>query len=300
MKLTSHTGVLFVSICIGILSAQAVHAAHATSFLDALYSEVTNRLANPGDNTAVQNAALRSASKTLARDTKHLGADVSALATAAKTLDKRFPGDETLSSLENDALAAYTAEAEALLDEAAARIGTNDIPRGLLKQLMKAEAALNAALASTNGVPERARALAKALNKMRRPVAKVFMMFQEPTPPTPTFEAPTEIPTPKNLTLTETAPSPSETTIFYFHTKDDTGARFLHYSSHNPEELGTWTYTRTSSTTAVVHCNVDFAEPGGTTAPHDFMLTFTGERVGTFTGRNTFMEPIQGTFFIDP
>ena len=298
MKLTSHAGILFVVICVGIVSAQAVHAAHATNFLDALYAEVTNRVANPGTNTAVQNAALRVASKTLGRNTKTLAADVSALARAANLLGKRFPGDATLLSLENAALAAYSAEANAQLDAAALRIGTNAIPKGLTRQLMKAETALNNADMNTDGVPARAKALKQALNKIRRPVAKVFRDYAAPPPPA--FEAPVDVPSPKNLTLTEDAPSPSETTIFYFHTIDNTGARFLHYSSHNPEELGTWTYTKTSSTTAVVSCKVDFAEEGGSRAPHDFDLVFTTERTGTFTGRDTFLDPIQGTFFIDP
>jgi len=75
-------GTVFIILAVaGFSLAPAARAAHATNFLDALQSEVTNRVANPGTNAA-QQRALSSAARSLNRNTKTLAADLGALAVA--------------------------------------------------------------------------------------------------------------------------------------------------------------------------------------------------------------------------
>ena len=295
MKLGFKGIVIATLISSAICSMPLARAAHATNFLDALYQEVTNRVANPGTNTARQKAALKAASNTLGRNTRTLSADLSALATAATVLNTRFAGDATFSSLEETALAFYSAEAHAQLDDARLRIGTNSISRLLSNQLARARIALTNVDNSTSSVPVRARALARVFNQIRMPLAKVAQQF-----PTIPFEAPAEMATGRNLTLYENA-IVNDQNIFYFHTTaGESGGRFLHYSTHNPEELGTWTYERLTSRTAVVHCNVTFTQAGARPAPysHDIPLTFTSATTGTFTAVNCLNETVQGTFIL--
>jgi hypothetical protein len=296
MKLGFKGIVITTLISSAICSMPLARAAHATNFLDALYQEVTNRVANPGTNsTAAQRAALRAASNILGRNTRTFSADLSALATAATVLNTRFESNATFTSLEEDAIADYAAEADAQLDTAELHVGTNAISRVLSNQLAGSRVALSNAVANSNGVPARARALARVFNKMRIPVAKVLRMF-----PTVPFEAPTEMATGRNLTLYENA-IVNEQNIFYFHTTGgEPPVRFLHYSTHNPEELGTWTYERLTPTTAVIHCNVTFTQAGARTPPysHDIPLTFTSATTGTFTAVNCLNETVQGTFVL--
>jgi len=296
MKLGFKGIITIALISFGIASTSPVRAAHATNFLDALYQEVTNRVENPGTNTtAAQRAALRAASNILGRNTRTFSADLSTLATAATVLNTRFPNDATFSSLEATALAFYSAEAHAQLNDADLRIGTNSIPRLLSNQLARARIALTNADNNTNGVPARARALARVFTQIRMPLAKIAQQF-----PTIPFEAPTAMLTGQNLTLYENA-IVNEQNIFYFHTTaGDSGGRFLHYSTHNPEELGVWTYERLTSRTAVVHCNVTFTQAGARPAPysHDIPLTFTSATTGTFTATNCLNETVTGTFVL--
>lgn len=293
MKLMTGKTVLILITSIGVTLVPAARAAHATNFLDALQTEVTNRIANT-NLPAVQQRALVAANKSLNRNTKTLGADLNALSTAANALDKGFPADSTLAALEEISLDAYSAEAHAQLDNADLHLGTNSISKGLSNQLAKIRVALTNADAITNGVPAKARALANVFNRMRNPVTKILRQF-----PTVPFEAPVDIATGQSITLSENAPV-NEQTKFFFHTVDDMSNRYLSYSSDNPAELGTWTYERLTSKTAVLHCMVTLSEvPGGSTAPHDMALTFTSATGGTFTGRNTLLENIAGTFTLE-
>lgn len=296
MKLGFKGTVAITCLLAGMAFTPTTRAAHATNFLDALQGEVTNQLANAGTNvTAAQKAALRAASNILRRNTRTLSADLSALATAATVLNTRFPSNETFIALEEDALADYALEAEAQLDNAELHVGTNRISRALSKQLANLRVALSNAVVNSNSVPVRARALARVYSKMRVPVAKVLKLF-----PTVPFEAPAEIATGRSLTLYENA-IVNEQNIFYFHTLGgEPPAPFRHYSSHNPEELGTWSYERLTSATGVVHCNVTFTQAGARTPPysHDIPLTFTSATTGTFTAVNCLNETIQGTFVL--
>ena len=294
MKLGFNGTVLTILTSTILAFAPAARAAHATNFLNALQQEVTNRVANPGTNTALK-AALTAASHILSRNTRTLSGDLTTLATAATVLNRRFSNDATFSSLEDNALDSYSAEAHAQLDNAELHRGTNSISRVLSNQLAKLHVALTNADANSNGVPAHARALAQVFNKMRTPIARVLRQF-----PTIPFAAPAEIATGKNITLSENAVV-NDQTKFYFHTTaSDTGLRYLHYTSDNPGELGTWTYEHLTSRTAVLHCTVSASEvPGGSTAPHDMSLTFTSATTGTFTGMNTLRENIEGTFTID-
>ena len=294
MKLTTKKTVLILITSIGLAVAPSTRAAHTTNFLNALQTEVTNRIANT-NRPAAQQRALVAANKSLSRNTKTLAADLIALSTAANALDKQFPADSTLAALENDALAAYSDEAHAQLDNAELHLGTNSISKGLSNQLAKIRIALTNADAITNGVPAKARALANVFNRMNRPVAKILQQF-----PTVPFEAPAAIATGQSITLSENAPV-NDQTKFFFHTTDNMDMRFLSYTSDNPEELGTWTYEHLTSKTAVLHCHADFTEAGGTPAPysHDMSLTFTSATTGTFTGVNALAQNITGTFSLE-
>ncbi len=293
MKLTTKKTVLILITSIGLAMAPSAHTTHATNFLNALQTEVTNRIANT-NLPAAQQRALASANKSLSRNTKTLGADLIALSTAANALNKQFTNDSTFATLENDALDAYSDEAHAQLNNADLHIGTNTITKGLSNQLAKVRLALTNADAITNDAPAKARALANVFNRMRNPVAKILQQF-----PTIPFEAPLDIATGQNITLSENAPV-NDQTKFFFHTTDNMGNRYLSYSSDNPAEVGIWTYERLTSTTAVLHCTVTLSEvPGGSTAPHDMALTFTSATGGTFTGGTTLLENISGTFSLE-
>src|SRR5829696_2059645 len=87
MKLTILTKTVLLAIaCVGIGLAPTAQAEHATNFLDALQTDVNDRLANAETNTAAERRALTTAAHTLDRNTKTLGADLGVLASAATTL----------------------------------------------------------------------------------------------------------------------------------------------------------------------------------------------------------------------
>jgi hypothetical protein len=280
--------ILTITTCTGLVPV--ARAAHATNFLNALYSEVTNRVANPGTNSAAQNAALRAANNILGRNTRTFSADLSALATAATVLNTRFAGDATLLSLEENALEAYANEAFVELDGAKVRLEgfTNDVPKGVLRQFIRATNALASFDANTNGVTERARALARVFSKMRVPVMKIFQQH-----PDPAGQSPVTIATSLNLDLG----FPNTPATYYCDTTSDGGVtRSLTYFCNSPAEGGTWEYFKTGDKTATVRCTPS-TPPG--LGVHDFLLIFTTTRVGTFTGSNSQGQSIQGTFLID-
>jgi hypothetical protein len=284
--------VLTITICAGLVPV--ARAAHATNFLDALYSEVTNRVAHPGTNAAAHKAEQRAAN-ILGHNTKTFSADLSALARAATALDKYFADDATLNSLEEDALAAYSNEAHVKLDGAKVRLQgfTNDVPKGVLRQFINATNALASFDANTDSLPERARALARVFNKMRSPVAKIFSKH-----PDPAGQSPVTIATSLNLDLgfDLNTLSTGPTTYFCDTTSDMGVTRSLTYFCNSPAEAGTWEYFKTGEKTATVRCTPSSPPALGV---HDFLLTFTTTRLGTFTGSNASGQSISGTFLID-
>jgi hypothetical protein len=306
------------TICITLaLAALAfshhAHASHATNFLDGLYSEVTNRLANPGtNNSPAALKALSSAARSLNRDTRTLAADLGALASAAEQLNARFAQDETFAELEAGALADYSSEAHARLDGVNLWIGTNNVSKGLSNQVAKASAALDRADATAGGVPAQARALAAAFNRILPVERKVQSLFDAPatpeiptpppvTPPpppppivppgTPGF-APDSIGT-RNMDLKENR-IVNDQTVFYFSTAP-TGAQV--YNVHQPEELGLWQYVRTGADSAVVAVTPNYPQNAGTRLLN---LTFTSATSGTFTATTFDGEVIEGVIVLSP
>jgi hypothetical protein len=303
----------------GLAISQNAVADHATNFLDALQSEVTNRLANADTNTSgAERRALANAARTLDRNTKTLSADLGVLAVAATQLNAYYTNDTTLESLETDALADYSAEARARLDGIYLWIGTNDVNRGVSNRIAKAEAALERANENTNGVPEQARALAAAFNKILPVEKKVQKLFDAPAAPPvipppppppppgtntpPPFTQPTPVPpgTPglapdsigtRHVNLWENA-IVNDQTVFYFSTAQS-GAQI--YNVHHPEELGLWTYVRNGANTGVIIVDPDYPD----NAPQrGLYLTFKTATSGDFTGTTFFGEAIEGTFAI--
>jgi hypothetical protein len=282
MKL-GYKGIVLTILTSTIMAlAPAAHAAHATNFLNALRTEVTNRLATAGTNaTARQKAALRAAGNVLSHNTKTLSADLSALATAATVLGTRFPNDATFASIESDALADYSAEAHAQLENAELHVGTNRISRLLSNQLARLQVALTNADNNSNGVPARARALARVFTQMRMPVAKILRMF-----PTIPFEAPASLS--GGLRAEEDEPVVNDQTIYEFFANGT-------YHADDPEELGLWTYQKTGTKTAVMNLTPNF--PATNMGPHTFNLTFTSATTGTYTGHSAVTgENFVGTF----
>src|SRR5688572_14508688 len=109
MELTTKKTVLILTLIafFGIAFAPAGRAAHATNFLDPLFIEVTNRLANT-NLSAADRQALTKAENSLGRDTKTLAADLTALSSAARALERQFPSNLTFIDLGNDAVDAYS------------------------------------------------------------------------------------------------------------------------------------------------------------------------------------------------
>ena len=292
--------------------SNSARAAHATNFLDGLSSEVTNGLASPGtNNSPAELRALSSAARSLNRNTRTLPADLGALASAAEQLNARFAPDETFAVLEADTIADYSTEAHARLDGVYRRIGTNNASRGLSNQVTKAADALDRADATTNGVPAQARALASAFNRILPLERKVRSQFDEPIilpPPVvtnpPSVTLPSAVPpgTPglapdsigtRNMDLREDA-IVNDQTVFYLSTAQ-TGAQI--YNVHHPEELGLWTYVRTSSDTAVVAVYPNYP---GNASPRLVNLTFTSATTGTFAGTTYYGEAIVGAIVLSP
>ena len=293
------TIVLTIITFIGLVPV--ARAAHATNFLNALDSEVTNRLAHATDSA--DGKVLQHAAKTLGHNTKTLSADVTALAGAAKVLDTRFEDDATLSLLEESALLAYSTEAHNEVTGASVRLlplFSNSIPTRVVHQFLQASNALAEFDANTNDLPSRAHSLARAFTKLRGPVAKIFAAH-----PGPPAMSPLSLVTSQNIQL-ESGQEPNKT-IYYFHTtippSDPHGTRGLTYfanfansAAENSEgNPGTWEYIHTGQATATLRCTAN--SPAG--LMHDFLLTFTTTTQGTFTGSNWAGTNISGIFYID-
>jgi hypothetical protein len=86
----------------------------------------------------------------------------------------------------------------------------------------------------------------------------------------------------------------NDQTVFYLSTAQ-TGAQI--YNVHHPEELGLWTYVRTSSDTAVVAVYPNYP---GNASPRLVNLTFTSATTGTFAGTTYYGEAIVGAIVLSP
>jgi hypothetical protein len=288
-----------IAIILAVIAYTAIvptiHARHRTNFLDALYGEVTSRVADPGTNTARQKAALRAARNILRHNTRTFSGDLSALATAATVLNRRFPGDATLLSLEENALRAYDNEISVKLDGTKVRVEgfSNDIPRRVLRQFIQATNALNSYHANTGGVPQRARALARVFNKAYKPVTAIYKRH-----PHPAGQSPTSIEYSLNLDFfVPRFENPQ--TVYYCDTVDEGGNPTNEYFCKHQDaevERGTWQYIKTGPGTATVRLTP--SSPSGL-GVHEFRLFFETTRTGTFTGSNFQGQAIQGDLLID-
>jgi hypothetical protein len=189
-------GTIYIALA-GMFFSTPARAGHATNFLDALQSEVANRVANTDTNLSkAQRRALSSAARSLNRNTKTLAADLGALASAAGQLDAKFSSDETFTELEANAIADYSTEAHARLDGVDLWLGTNILSRRMSKAVDKAASALGRADATTNTVPAPSRALASVFNKILPLENKVHRLFAEPiiSPPVGTNPPSNDLP----------------------------------------------------------------------------------------------------------
>lgn len=303
-------GTIYITLALaGMFFSTPARAGHATNFLDALQSEVTNRIVTATNLSKAERRALSSAAHSLNRNTKTLAADLGALASAAGQLDAKFSGDETFAELEANAIVDYSDQAHARLDGVDLWLGTNVLSRRISNALDKATSALERADATTNSVPAHAHALASAFNKILPFENKVHRLFNAPAiiPPVVVTNPPSiDLPTPvapgtpglapdsvghANVDLHENA-IVNDQTIFYFSTAQ-TGAQI--YSSHNPEELGLWTYIRTGANAAVFVVTPNYPN----NAPSRLLnLTFTSATAGTFTATTYYGDTIVGTFAV--
>jgi hypothetical protein len=263
-------GILF-ALAVGLALPPLAGAAHAAAFLDPLATDVATRLESPPpDLTPEQERALNSAAKTLSRNSKTLGTDLNLLAKAGTSLDAAFPEDSAFSTLENNALNNYIAEAQAQMNAINDRIGTNEAPISISNQLASAQEALDQANDSSNSVPVRARAVAFALNKIR--VAD--------TQSNRFFKAPASL---DGRTVTLTGKGGFGVTLEPNGTYTIPG---------DPEETGTWSYERTGPATGVIT-----ASPSGGGA-HTLNLTFSNSTRGKFNGVTASDETVNGSFTV--
>ena len=271
MKLIPMNYGILLALACSVAIAPTTRAAHAADYLDPLAADVAARLESPPvDLTAEQGRALNSAAKTLSRESKTLAADLNLLAKAATSLDAAFPEDAAFSTLENNALNNYIAEAQAQINAINDRIGTNATPISVSNQLASALEALDRANDSSNSVPARARAVAFALNKIR--VAEMQSARA--------FKAPTSL---AGSTVTLTGKGGFGVTLESNGTYTIPG---------DPEETGTWTYERTGPATGVITAS---PSGGGT---HTLNLTFSNATRGKFNGTTASDESVNGSFTV--
>ena len=254
---------------------QPLSAEHATTFLEPLQTEISDRIAGLTDeNTAAERKALTSAEKILNRNSSSVAGDLGLLSKAAQTLNRAFAEDEELLTLQDDVLSDFLAEAQVAFDEAAARVAglTGKGATAAQKQLDQAGAALERAADDTNTLKDRARAVVFALNKIR--VANLI------------------------ATRGEKAPLSVEgrSVILSFDgggrlTLESDGSYVL--PTEEGDEIGTWTYTQTSGTTADLTL-----VPDGGGAAHTAELSFRSRNNGTFVGLTGAGEEISGRFQI--
>lgn len=279
MKLQSTVCIFLTATFIAL--APVVRAAHATNFLDALQLEITNRIAHAETNTTpAQQKSLSAAARILNRNTATLVEDVKAFASATTRLNARFTNDGVFPLLEHATVEAYSMAAHDQLAAVISLVATSSVPRSLSNRLAKAGRALAHADASTNSVPVHARALVAALNKIRVAGDKVGRIFKAPV----SLEN-------QRVTVVEDA-IVNDRTSFYLSGDTQT------YFSDNPEELGLWSYERTSPTTGLITLRSNF--PVGDYAARPMMLVFSNLVSGTFTGTDITGANIRGNFTVEP
>jgi hypothetical protein len=272
MKVTKLIKIGLFGVIIGLGAIQTVHADHATNFLDALQANVAERLENSDTNSAAEKRALAAANKILNRNSSTLNGDLGQLAQAATALSRQFPEDLAFSTEEEVAVTAYSAEAQARLNAVGDIAGTNALPRSVTNLLNQAQTALDRANDTDNTIPVRARAVAFALNKIRVADLQAHRFFKAPLS--------------LDDTVTLNGRNNSGTV-----TLDGTHAYTI--TGDPTDELGTWSYERTSATTATITLNPTTGEDQRT-----IDLKFTNSTHGTFTGTTASGDPFRGTFTI--
>ena len=256
MKSTLTTLVSIAVACVGLGSASIARAAHFTNFLDALQAEVSARLETNED--VAERRALTSADKTLNRNSKKLSQDLGLFGSAVNTLNKTFSEeDEALANAENASFNAFLTEAESQLNAVhdGATIHTT-IPRSLSNALAQADAAYSNAVNNTNWAA-RVRALNLTFTKIR--VAQIQLAKS--------IKAPESI---EDSNVQVTARFPGERPFKFTLASDGTYAV--------GEEVGTWSYARTSANTGVFTLTPD----GGSSYAYD--ITFKSSKAGSLAG----------------
>jgi len=287
MKVTTLGKTILLSIaCIGLGMAPTARAAHGTNFLDALQTGVSDLLANlPDDATAAQRRALNSASKTLDRNSRSLGTDLGLLANAATALNSQFSDNLAIAALENQAVVNYSTEAQVELNAANDLIGTNSAPRSVSNQLAQAQAALDRGNADSNSIPVRARAVAFALNKIRVATMQLHRLFKAPL-------------SLENHVITITGRESDNDAINI--TLEANHTYTIPANGDEEQELGTWSYERTGSSTGTVTLTPN-SPPGA--GSHVLNLKFTSDHAGTLASGSQTAPPssetIRGRFTIE-
>ena len=267
--ITLKKAVLLTVAVVGMGLAPAASAAHATEFLDPLQTEIATRLENlPDDTEADVRRALQKANASLNKNTRTLSADLGALSQAGTALASALADDATLNGLQNDALNAYSSEAQSQLDDVLALVGSTPAPKSLSNQLSQIQAALDRGNEGTNSTSVRAKAIAFALNKIR--VANILA--------TRTYKAPVSL-ADKVVTLT----SRQSGAIVL-----DSNGTYVIGDPTTPDETGTWTYERLTVNTAVVTLS------GG----HTLNLKFAKPTNGTYS-EETDDGTIRGKFIVE-
>jgi hypothetical protein len=267
--ITLKKAILLTIAVVGMGLAPTADAAHATEFLDPLHMEITTRLENlPDETEPAVRRALQKANAALNRNTRTLSADLGALSQAGNALASALADDGTLNGLQNDALNAYSSEAQSQLNDLLALIGTSEAPRSLSNQLNQIQAALDRGNDGANSTAVRAKAISFALNKIR--VGTILA--------TRTFKAPVSL-TDKVVTLTSRQSGAIVLDANGTYTIGDPTA---------PDETGTWTYDRLTSNAAVVTLS------GG----HTLNLKFAKPTNGTYS-EETEGGTIRGKFIVE-
>jgi hypothetical protein len=272
-------GLIVAFVCALMLPGTPVRGAHATNFLEALQTEVSNRVATATNLAPRERRTLVSVRRVLNRRTHTLSGDTALLASAASMLNARFTNDAVFASIEEDTAEAYSVEAHARFDALSSLVGTSNVPASVSRLMARAQSALARADAASNSVPVQARALSSALARIRTAGIRARRLIKAP----PSIEN-------AAITLYEDQ-IVNDRTVFYLHPGGD-------YNVHNPEELGLWTYQRTGLRTGVVTLTSNY--PYGTYEQRPLHLVFRSPTRGTFTGTTVEGDGVDGTFEVVP
>src|SRR5436189_1537351 len=158
MKQTSLKKIILLGVvCTSFSLALNGRSAHSTTFLDALQTEVADRLAGT-DLTAAQQRALTSANRTLNRTTRSLSSDLGLLNSSVATLNRTFSDDAALATAESASFNQFLGEANGQFIELQnnSNIGTDGPPPALANQITQVDDALANARNESNSIPVRA------------------------------------------------------------------------------------------------------------------------------------------------